>query len=134
MLVALRDALVQVKKSVGKSDKKSGKKSDKKILDHLKDYPTATLEELQGLTGLSSGGIRKAIRRLKDAKLLRRVGPDKGGHWEVMDFVKRVVRDRKIPFELSADRFYGEANMRHLRASAAAARAGRVKEHELIED
>ena len=81
----MRDALVQVKKSVGKSDKKSGKKSDKKILDHLKDYPTATLEELQGLTGLSSGGIRKAIRRLKDAKLLRRIGPDKGGHWEVLN-------------------------------------------------
>ena len=48
-------------------------------------------------------------------------------------FVKRVVRDGKIPFELSADRFYSESNMRHLRASAAAARAGRVKEHELIE-
>ena len=64
----MRDALVQVKKSVGKSDKK-----------------TATLEELQGLTGLSSGGIRKAIRRLKDAKLLRRIGPDKGGHWEVLN-------------------------------------------------
>ena len=80
MLAALRDTLVQVKKSVGKSDKKS----DKKILDHLKDYPAATLEELQALTGLSSGGIRKAIRRLKDAKLLRRVGPDKGGHWEVL--------------------------------------------------
>ena len=81
MLAALRDALVQVKKSVGKRDKKS----DKKILDHLKDHPTATLEELQGLTGLSSGGIRKAIRRLKDAKLLWRIGPDKGGHWEVVN-------------------------------------------------
>ena len=43
-----------------------------------------TLEELQALTGLSSGGIRKAIRRLKDAQLLHRVGPDKGGHWEVL--------------------------------------------------
>lgn len=77
----MRDALVQVKNSVGKSDKKS----DKKILDHLKDYPTATLEELQRLTDLSSGGIRKAIRRLKDAKLLHRIGPDKGGHWEVLN-------------------------------------------------
>ena len=47
--------------------------------------------------------------------------------------VRRVVRDRKIPFELSADRFFSESNMRHLRASAEAARAGRVKEHELIE-
>jgi DNA-damage-inducible protein J len=48
-------------------------------------------------------------------------------------FVKRVVRDRKIPFELSADPFYSEANMQYLKASAADARAGRVKEHELIE-
>ena len=48
-------------------------------------------------------------------------------------FMKRVVRDRKIPFELSADPFYSEANMRYLKASAAEARAGHVKEHELIE-
>ena len=48
-------------------------------------------------------------------------------------FIKRVVRDRKIPFDLAADRFYSEANMRHLRASASEARAGHVTEHELIE-
>jgi DNA-damage-inducible protein J len=48
-------------------------------------------------------------------------------------FMKRVVRDRKIPFELSADPFYSEANLRYLKASAAEARAGHVKEHELIE-
>ncbi len=49
-------------------------------------------------------------------------------------FVKRVVRDRKIPFELSADPFYSESNLRHLRESVAAAKAGNVTEHELIED
>ena len=49
-------------------------------------------------------------------------------------FVKRVVRDRRIPFALSADRFYCESNLRHLKASAEAARSGRVTEHELIED
>ncbi len=48
-------------------------------------------------------------------------------------FVKRVVRDRKIPFELSADPFYSVANLKYLRASAADARAGHVKEHDLIE-
>ena len=49
-------------------------------------------------------------------------------------FMKRVARDRKIPFELTADPFYSESNMHHLAESAAAARAGRVTEHELIED
>jgi len=48
-------------------------------------------------------------------------------------FVKRVVRDRKIPFELTADPFYCESNLRHLRKSADDARNGRVTEHELIE-
>ena len=28
-------------------------------------------------------GVRWNIRKLKDANLIRRVGPDKGGHWEV---------------------------------------------------
>ncbi len=49
-------------------------------------------------------------------------------------FVKRVVRDRKIPFEVSADPFYSEANMNHLRKSIEEARAGHVLEHELIEE
>ena len=49
-------------------------------------------------------------------------------------FVKRVVRDRLIPFALSADPFYCESNLHHLKASAEAARSGRVMEHELIED
>ena len=49
-------------------------------------------------------------------------------------FVKRVVRDRRIPFELSADPFFCESNMRHLVRSAEAARAGQVTEHDLIAD
>lgn len=49
-------------------------------------------------------------------------------------FMKRVARDRKIPFELTADPFYSESNVKYLVESAAAARAGRVTEHELIED
>lgn len=49
-------------------------------------------------------------------------------------FVRRVVWDRRIPFSLSAAPFYCESNIRHLKASAEAARSGRVTEHELIED
>ena len=49
-------------------------------------------------------------------------------------FVKRVVRDRKIPFEVAADPFYCESNVKHLMRSASAARAGLVTEHELIEN
>ena len=73
---------------IGQGDKKSDKKSDKEILEFIKRNPSATIQEMQDFSGLSSGGIRKAIQRLKAENLLRRVGPDKGGHWEVVETEK----------------------------------------------
>ncbi len=32
---------------------------------------------------VSLGGVKKVIRRLKDANLIRRIGSKKGGSWEV---------------------------------------------------
>ena len=34
--------------------------------------------------GLSPEGVRYHLRRLQAAGRLRRVGPDKGGHWEIV--------------------------------------------------
>jgi len=50
-------------------------------------------------------------------------------------FVKHVVRQGRIPFEITtqADPFYNESNMRVLRQSIADADAGKLTEHELIE-
>ena len=48
-------------------------------------------------------------------------------------FLKKVARERRIPFELSADPFYYESNMAHLRRGVAALNAGKGVEHEPIE-
>ena len=50
-------------------------------------------------------------------------------------FAKRVARDRKIPFELSAapDPFYAERNIAHLRRGIAQLNAGKGVQHDLIE-
>ena len=48
-------------------------------------------------------------------------------------FAKTVTREKRIPFEITADPFYSEANMKHLRRSVAALNEGRGVEHELIE-
>ena len=64
----------------------SDKKGDKKILEFLKSNPIATIKDMRELTGLSSGGIQKVLNRLKRAHRLRQVGPEKGGHWEVLEF------------------------------------------------
>lgn len=49
-------------------------------------------------------------------------------------FAKAVVRQNKIPFEISADPFYSEENQRHLMKSISDLDNGKGKIHELIED
>ena len=50
-------------------------------------------------------------------------------------FLKTVIRENRIPFELSADPFYNRENMKELERRAADIRSGKstLKEHELIE-
>ncbi len=81
------------KKAVGKSGKKSGKKkvvgkSGKKTVDRvwalLQERPQSTFADMVRVLGITRSTIQKHIANLKAAGRLRRVGPDKGGHWEVM--------------------------------------------------
>ena len=49
-------------------------------------------------------------------------------------FAKAVVRERKIPFEISAsDPFYSEKNQKYLLTSIEAYKNGNLTQHELIE-
>ncbi len=51
-------------------------------------------------------------------------------------FATKVSRERRIPFEISADPFYSESNMKHLNSVIADIESGRaiLTEHELIEE
>ena len=49
-------------------------------------------------------------------------------------FATQVVRERRIPFIVSADPFWNEATQRRLEHSYAQLKAGKVQEHALIED
>ena len=80
MLTALRDALVAVKKSLGKGVVKSVGK----ILELLKEYPDMTRERLAAEVGLSVRGVEKNLAQLKSAGRIRRIGGRKGGRWEVI--------------------------------------------------
>jgi Fic family protein len=72
------------KKTTKKSQGRESKRSADKIIDIMQSMPDVTLAELADATGLSVDGVRWNIRKLKDANLVRRVGPDKGGRWEVV--------------------------------------------------
>ena len=75
MLLALRDALAEVKMSVGKGVVK--------ILDLIAQYPDITRERLAREVGLSVRGVEKNLAQLKSEGRIVRVGGRKGGHWEV---------------------------------------------------
>ena len=50
-------------------------------------------------------------------------------------FAKKVTREKRIPFDVSADPFYSESNMAHLEQIVRDINSGKAKlvEHELIE-
>ena len=50
-------------------------------------------------------------------------------------FVKKVSREKRIPFEINADPFYSESNIRHLESIVRDIKSGKAHftEHELIE-
>ena len=55
-----------------------------KIVSMLKKSPNLTQNGMAKALGISRQAVQKHLARLKEIGRLRRVGPDKGGHWEVI--------------------------------------------------
>ncbi len=79
------DAIAPLHRTTKKAERGSDQKSDQKILLALKQNPMETIAGLVESTGLSPSGVKKILRKLKESNRLRRIGPDKGGHWEVIE-------------------------------------------------
>ena len=62
----------------------NAEKSKEKILGLIAGNQRITTREIANSIGLSIAGIEKAIRILRQQGQLKRVGPDKGGHWEII--------------------------------------------------
>ncbi len=71
-------------KSSEKSSVKSSVKSSEKILALMKEKPEITASEMAVKIGISQRAVEAQIRKLKDAGIVQRKGPDKGGYWEVV--------------------------------------------------
>ena len=63
---------------------KTTQKTTQKILDLVRSSPECSRRTLAEAVGISTDGIKYHLRRLQETGLLRRIGPDKGGHWEVV--------------------------------------------------
>ena len=57
--------------------------NQQKIIQLVAANPYITQQQLSQQVGISPKNIRLNMARLKSLGLLRRIGPDKGGHWVV---------------------------------------------------
>ena len=71
-------------KSREKSEEKSRERNRDRILKMIRKKPTVTTQEMMDSLGLSRAGVEKIVKKLKQERRISRVGPDKGGYWEVM--------------------------------------------------
>lgn len=72
-------------KGVLGSEKSSEKasKSSEKILDLIKNKPTISAVEIAMEIDMSARGVEKQIRKLREAGIIKRIGADRGGYWEI---------------------------------------------------
>lgn len=85
-----RPLRVAVKEAIKVTDKVTIKVTNKvtenqtKILDEMKKNAYITTKELSKRIGISDRKIKSNISKLKRKGLLKRIGPAKGGYWEVL--------------------------------------------------
>jgi len=53
------------------------------IIREIKSNKYTTVSKLSKIAGISERRIKENIRVLKNKGIIRRIGPDKGGHWEI---------------------------------------------------
>ena len=56
----------------------------RKIIAIVADNPYITQSDLVSKLGISLVHVNKNMKKLQGLGIIRRVGPDKGGHWEVI--------------------------------------------------
>ena len=65
------------------SAEKSSPKSSQKIIELMKNDPMITIADLALRVGITERAIKKQIGKLKAQGRIQRIGPDRGGRWQV---------------------------------------------------
>ena len=60
-------------------------KTPRDVLRLLRDQPGLSAPQLAERIGKSRSAIERAVKKLREAGLLVRIGPDKGGSWRVIE-------------------------------------------------
>ena len=78
------DPIKSSQKTSQKSSQKTQQKTSQKIIELIREDADITTQKMADNIGISRRAVAKAIAKLQAEGIIRRVGPDKGGHWEVI--------------------------------------------------
>ena len=67
------------------TSQKTSQKTPQKIIELIRNNPYISTQEMADIIGIDRRNITRNLRGLYDRGVLRRVGPDKGGHWEIIE-------------------------------------------------
>lgn len=56
-----------------------------RIIELIKDNPKITRKEISSILNITSDGVKYNLKKLCDDNIIKRVGPDNGGYWKVVD-------------------------------------------------
>lgn len=71
-------------KSSQKASEKTSEKTSEKILSLIQANSEITIQELSAILDKTTRAIEMQLNKLKERGKITRIGPDKGGHWEVV--------------------------------------------------
>lgn len=55
-----------------------------RVLEKLKNKPDMTIDEMTKELGIARGPVKRALKTLREKKIIRRIGSDKTGYYEVL--------------------------------------------------
>ncbi|MFH1706951.1 MAG: ATP-binding protein [Planctomycetota bacterium] len=81
---ALKEGGSGTEKTTRKTTQETAQKTTQKIIALIARKPHATRQELARAIGITDSGVKYHLKKLQEQHHIRRIGPDKGGHWEVV--------------------------------------------------
>ena len=82
--VSKRGSLKTALQSAPETALQSAPETALQIITEIRNNPNITLSEIAERIGVSRRWIATNIKHLQDTGVVKRIGPNKGGHWEII--------------------------------------------------
>ena len=74
-----------IQKSRGETTQTTTQTTTQKIIELMRQNREISIDEIAKKCGITRGGVNYQIKRMKQKNLIRRIGFDNGGHWEIIE-------------------------------------------------